>query len=419
MREKALALRQERGNLISEARRILADASLSNEARNAAFDEAMEKADSIKAEIDRIETLLRVEEELEARQELAAAKTGRSKDEHVASEEQELAAFRRFCGGGMSALTDEQRQENRERIAHLEPEIRATMSTGTGDEGGYVIPEGFTNRLEIAALAFSGGMIDPNIVTVVRTATGNPLPFPTSDDTSNTGERIAENIQVAAADVAFGQMMLNAYLYSSKVVKVPLALMQDSAFDMNSFLAGRLGERIGRIWNTDLTVGAGTTGIPNGIVTASTLGTTAAAEAAITELELIDLEHSVDPAYREQGASYMFNDTVLKLLRKLVDGDSKPIFQVGMASGSYDTIHNYPYKINPAMADPAADVKAVLFGNLKKYHTRIAKDMTLLRLVERYADYLQIGFLAFARADGDLLDAGTHPVRHLVMDDGV
>lgn len=414
MREKALKLRQERAQIIADARIVLANETLSVEERTTQFDAAMEKADNLKLEIDQIDALLAAEEELETRQELTAARNAISVDQHVADQAEEMAAFRTYCTGGYSALSPEQMEAHNLRASRLDPDLRATMSTGTGSEGGYVIPEGFQNRLEIAALAFGGGMTDPAVVDVLRTATGNPLPIPTSDDTSNTGERIAENTQVAAQDVAFGQVMLNAYLYSSKVVKVPVTLMQDSAFDMNSFLASRLGERIGRIWAVDLSTGAGTAGIPNGIVTASTLGTTAAAVAAITELELIDLEHSVDPAYRI-GARYMFSDNVLKLLRKLVDGDGRPVFQAGMASGSFDTIHSYPFTINQQIPQPTTGLKSVLFGNLKKYQTRIALGMTLLRLVERYADYLQIGFLAFARADGDLIDAGTHPVRHLIQ----
>jgi HK97 family phage major capsid protein len=411
MEEKALKLRQERGQIISDARRILADEEISLESRNAQFDELMEKADALKAEIDRIELLLRTEAEMEERVELVAAKRNVSTDEAAAGDSQAEKDFRAYLIGGYPNLSPEARERARERNARIDPEIKATMSVGTGDEGGYLVPEGFQNALEIAALQYAGGMIDPAVVTVLRTTSGNPLPIPTSDDTSNTGERIAENTQVAAQDVAFGQVMLNAWLYSSKVVKVPVTLMQDSAFDMNSFLAGRLGERIGRVWNTDLTVGAGTAGIPNGIVTASTLGKSFAGAAAITELELIDLEHSIDPAYRVNGR-YMFSDSVLALLRKLVDGDGRPVFQAGMATGSYDTIHGYPFTINQSVPQPTTGLKSVIFGDLSKYYTRIALGMTLLRLVERYADYLQIGFLAFARADGDLVDAGTHPVKH-------
>ena len=414
MREKALKLRQERAQVIADAHAILADDTLTAEERNARFDELMAKADEVKAEIDQIERLLLAEAELAERQELAAVATGISTDQHVTNEEIEMSDFRDFCIGGFRGLTEDARGRLESRIQKVEkeePGIRATMSIGTGDEGGYLVPEGFQTRLEIAALAYAGGMIDPAVVTVLRTATGNPLPIPTSDDTSNTGERVAENAEVAYADVAFGQVMLNAWLYSSKMVKVPVTLMQDSYFDMNCFLAGRRGARIGRVWNTDLTVGAGTAGIPNGIVTASTLGKTFAGVAAITELELIDLEHSIDPAYRSQGR-YMFSDAVLVLLRKLVDGDSRPVFAAGMNVAQYDRIHGYPYTINQSVPAPTTGLKSVLFGDISKYMTRIALNMSMIRLVERYAEFLQVGFLAFARADGDLLDAGTHPVKH-------
>lgn len=414
MREKALALRQERGTIIADARRILADETISLEDRNAQFDALMVKADELKAEIDRIELLLRTEDELDERQELAAARNDVSTDEQHSTDEEEMADFNSYLVGGMGNLNEEQRIRVAARNENIAPEIRATMSTGTGSEGGYLIPEGFQNQLEIAALAYAGGMIDPAVVTVLRTATGNPLPIPTSNDTAVVGERIADNVEVAAADVAFGQIMLNAWLYSSKVVKVPVALMQDSAFDLGGFLASRLGERIGRIWNTELTVGAGTAGIPNGIVTASVVGKVLAGVAAITELELIDLEHSIDPAYRAQGR-YMFSDSVLALLRKLVDGDSRPVFAAGMATGAYDTIHGYPFTINQSVPQPTTGLKSVIFGDLKKHYTRIALGMTLLRLVERYAEFLQIGFLAFARADCDLVDAGTNPVKHAIQ----
>jgi HK97 family phage major capsid protein len=411
MREKALKLREERAQVIAEAHAILADEALTSEERNARFDELMVKADGIKEEIDRIETLLAAEAELAERQELTAVQANISTDESLANAEIEMADCRSYIVGGMSGLSEEQRTRLDERYARLDPEVRATMSTGTGSEGAYLIPEGFQATLEIAALQFAGGMIDPNVVTVLRTATGNPLPIPTSDDTSNTGERIAENTEVGYADVAFGQVMLEAFLYSSKMVKVPVTLMQDSYFDLNAFLAGRLGERIGRIWNEELTVGAGTTGIPNGIVTGATAGKTFAGVAAITELELIDLEHSVDPAYRQQGR-YMFSDSVLALLRKLVDGDTRPVFAAGMSTGAYDKIHGYPFTINQSVPQPTTGLRSVIFGDLKKYTTRITLNMTLLRLVERYAEFLQIGFLAFARADGDLIDAGTHPISY-------
>ena len=89
-----------------------------------------------------------------------------------------------------------------------------------------------------------------------------------------------------------------------------------------------------------------------------------------------------------------------------------PLWQPGMAAGQPDTIMGYQYVINQSMTTPATAVKSILFGDFSKYIIRDCRDVTLVRLDERYADYHQVGFLAFARSDGDLLDAGTRPVKY-------
>jgi HK97 family phage major capsid protein len=120
--------------------------------------------------------------------------------------------------------------------------------------------------------------------------------------------------------------------------------------------------------------------------------------------------HSVDPEYRAlPGCGWMMPDAMLKTMRKLVDGESRPLWQPGLVAGEPDTILGKPYFINQSMASPAAGAKTLLFGNLASYFVRDVMDVMVLRLVERYAEYGQVGFLAFSRHDGDLLDAGTHP----------
>lgn len=411
-RAKALALREERAKLVNEANETLQNEELSTEARVAACDEAMSKADELKAEIDALERVILAEEELNARLEMRSTAEGVSTDEREAKDELEAAAFNAYLRGGMANLSDEHREIMTARAVD-DPGIQAALTTQTGSSGAYLIPEGFRYTLEEAMLAYGGGMLDPAVVEVVRSTTGNPVMMPTDNDTAQKGVRIDENTQITEQDVAFGQKRIDAYLYSSKLVRVPVTLMQDSAFDMNSYLARKLGERIGRILADELTTGTGTDQ-PNGIVTASTQGKVAAAVAAFTYGELVDLEHSVDPAYRP-GAKWMFHDDVLKAAKQLLDGQNRPLWTPGMAFNAPDRILNYPYVINMSMAQLATAQKTILFGALNKYMTRIVRDITLLRLTERYADYLQVGFTAFARADGELLDAGTNPVKHLVQ----
>jgi HK97 family phage major capsid protein len=313
-------------------------------------------------------------------------------------------------------------QINAETLATLERpvisrngrQIRAAQTVTTSG-GGYLIPQGFSNQLE-EAMKFYGGVLQA--AEVFETETGNPLPWPTVNDTGNTGRILGINTAVTTTDFAFGQVVFNSYMFSSDQILVPIQLMQDSYFDLPSFIARRLGERLGRILNTKLTVGSGSNE-PNGVLTAATAGVTGATGSTVSPkyADLISLIHSVDPAYRmAPTARFMLHDQSLKAIKQLVDGQSRPLWVPGTSSAissgkDPDTILGYPYTINQDMPVMAANAKSILFGDFSKYKVRrVAGGATVLRLNERYADNLQVGFIGFLRADGQLVDAGTHPI---------
>jgi len=287
-------------------------------------------------------------------------------------------------------------------------DIRNAQSVGTTTAGGHTTFPGFVTNLEQAMLQF-GGM--RQVSTILRTATGSALDWPTVNDTSNTGALLSENTQDSEQDVTFGNLTLDAYKYTSKIVRVSVELMQDSAFNMGAVIGSLIGERLGRIQNTHATTGTGSSQ-PNGVITAATLGKTAAGAAAITMDELLDLQASVDPAYR-QGASWMFNDATRNYIRKLKSTDSVYHWQPGAVAGDPDRLLNHTITINQDMASIATTAKTVLFGALAKYLMREVLGVTLVRMNERYADYHQVAFVAIMRFDGDLLDAGTNPVKYL------
>ena len=116
----------------------------------------------------------------------------------------------------------------------------------------------------------------------------------------------------------------------------------------------------------------------------------------------------------------MFADSTLKALKKIKipqfsgDTNGMPLWQPGLVQGQPDRILGYPFVINQDVAAMAASAKAIVFGDLSKYLIRDVRDVTLLRLDERYAENHQVAFLAFSRHDGDLLDAGTDPVKLFV-----
>jgi HK97 family phage major capsid protein len=136
---------------------------------------------------------------------------------------------------------------------------------------------------------------------------------------------------------------------------------------------------------------------------------------------LLALLHSIDPAYRNQPqAKWMFTDNTLLAIQRLKDKFGRPLWQPSLTSDAPDRILGKPYVINPYMDEigdpgsPPVGNKPVLFGDLSRYKVRRVKTMAVQRLVERYAEFGQVGIIAWARYDGNLLDAGMHPVKYLI-----
>lgn len=418
MFKQSKELREERARIHEEMKALLLTAE---EEKRDLTDEESQKFDGMDADINRLTgRITRLERAYDLEQEWRsrAAETGerlgredtpkRSPDEKEDRSEQYHEVWNRYMKFGLRGLNEEQRSLMFEFQKEIDPEIRA-QSAGTDSEGGFTVPEGFVRNLEKALLDF-GGMREAS--RILSTASGNPLPWPEVDDTSNTGELLGENVTATEQDFVFAATTFNAWIYSSKLVRVSVSLLQDSAFDLNVELPIMLGERIGRITNTHFTTGDGSSK-PNGVVTAATLGFTGASNAAITYSELVETQHSVDPAYRRRGALWMFNDSTLKAIKQLVDGQSRPLWAPGIAVREPDTILGDRFVINQDVASIATVAKSVLYGDFSKYIIRDVQGVTVLRLVERYAEFNQVAFLSFTRHDGDLVDAGTNPIKFL------
>lgn len=311
-------------------------------------------------------------------------------------------AFTAFVRGGMGDISAEQRSALQAGFVSGQ-ELRA-QGVATTTAGGYTVPPEWRNRIVEAMVAYTP--IRP-YAEVITTDTGANLPWPTSDDTANEGAILAENTQVTEQDLTFGQASIDAYMYTSKMVRVSLQLLQDTGIDLPGFIGRKLGERIGRVHARHFTVGTGTAQ-PQGVVTGAGVGKTGATgqTTTVTWDDLIDLEHSIDPAYRNDNAIYMFHDLSLAKLRKVKDADGRYLWQPSVQPGVASTINGHRYVVNNYMAQMAANARSVLFGDLRRgYLIRDVRDIQMLRLNERYADFLQAGFLAFARADGKVQDA--------------
>lgn len=281
--------------------------------------------------------------------------------------------------------------------------------------GGYTVPEGFSGELE-KSLAVWGPMYDGGIVREISTTTGNALPWPTVDDTAKRGRLKAENASVdddGTDDVVFAEIALSAYVYDTGMVRIPIELLQDSAFNMESLLVDLFSERLGRTANDILTNGTGTSE-PQGIVTGSTLGKTTAGATSITADELIDLFHSIDPAYRQSPRfRWMFNDATLKAIRQLKDGDGNYLWTKGdVQMGLPSMLFGAPYSINQAMPDIGTGNKPVVIGDMSRFVVRKVIAFSVLTLRERYAEKFQVGMIGFKRFDGRVINPSA--IKHLV-----
>jgi HK97 family phage major capsid protein len=275
------------------------------------------------------------------------------------------------------------------------------QGTFPDDLGGYLVPEGFRTKLTEEMIAF-GGIL--SLAEVITTTTGADLPWPNSTETGTKGRIISENTQMNTGTINFGARKLVAHTYTSDIVLVSLQLLQDSAFSLETWLPAKLGERIGRAAAEHFAVGTGT-GQPEGLTTNLTAGANGTGATAITYDNLVDLEHSINSAYRA-NARYVFNDQTLKVLRKLKDQDQRPLWQPVPVPGFPATINGIPYTVDDDMPVPGANAKSIVYGDIRRaYVVRRVRDVQSIRFAERYMDYLQIGFAAFSRLDGRLDDA--------------
>jgi HK97 family phage major capsid protein len=297
-------------------------------------------------------------------------------------------------------------------------EFRA-QAEGTGAAGGYLVPAGFVNKITERLKGFGGLAAE---VEHVPTSTGNPLPWPTFDDTANEGEIVAENAApVGGADMVFGQKTLGAYKYDSNGVgglplKVSFELAQDSAFDLETFVERNLATRIHRKQAGHWVTGTGT-GQPQGILTGGTTGVTVASNAVgLTYANMVAATHVPDVEYREDGESiWVMSDSAVALLEGLVDSTGRPLLNQstdGIAGKPVRSALGYRIVIdNKFPAFQAGSAKTAVFGNVKRgYVIRDIKEVTLIVLRELYAVTGQIGYMAWARADGLVQDPNAYTV---------
>jgi len=408
MNPKIQELRDKRGRLVQQMREFVNSEKearqKSDESAASDYARSFERCEAEERSIYREIQLLEREEE--SKREAAGQHAPSDNEQRSGNPEEYRSAFERYFRSGTDSLDNEQK-------ALLKVHYRGTSpQSTTAALGGYTIPTGFMAELEKSMLDYSGIM---QAARIIRTDGGNTMYWPTADDTGTSAVLVSEGSSTTVADITFAQKQLDAYTYRT-LAQISEELMQDSAFNMEATIRDLFAERFGRAFNAALTTGTGSSQ-PNGVVTGSTLGKTAASATAFTYAEMLDLVHSIDPAYRiGQNVGFMFNDAVLAAIKKLSIGssDAFPVWQPGMTSKDPDTVLGYRYWINQNMDSALTTGKKImLFGDFSKYVVRMVRDVTVRRLNERYAESLLVGMLGFARIDGEILNSAA--IKRLVL----
>lgn len=333
-------------------------------------------------------------------------------------------AFRAWATGGKASAedvysadklnVDHKSQFLKLDFAEANLEQRA-MSVGSNSDGGYTVSTFPVQGVESALKAYSNMRQE---CTVYTTAQGGNFPFATNDDTSNSAKIIGENTQFTETDLTVGQVVFGDYTYVSDVVKLSFQLLNDSSINLSQFVTEKLGIRLARRENLDMTTGNGS-GKPRGILLDATdSGVTTGSATVLDWKDLFALRSKLDPAYLPD-AIYMMNNATYGMLLQIKDSQNRPLFVPGLNSDGYGTFGGHRIVINQNMPDWAAAATGItspiLFGNVKKYTCRQVGEILFKRLDERFADYGQTGFVSYHRMDSKLIDAGTHPVLSLTV----
>jgi HK97 family phage major capsid protein len=416
---EVIALREARAKAHADALALVAKHSPLTNDEKISFERAMSEVDRLGNQIQQAEAS---EKRLAPRNYASENAAWQTPVEHLRH-----AAFMKFIRNGKENLSEPDKLLLERRDVAEGAPMLAHIGTYTGL--GYFVPTGFRNEIENATKYYCP-FLDDSVsgCTVMKTATGAVIPMPTNNDTAAVATIVGEAASTGEQDVTASQINLAAYKFSSGLIKVSNELLQDSAFDLTAWLSQKFGERFGRAYENYLTNGTGSSQ-PTGILTAiAASGATAVVAAgsnandgsgstgvnSIGYDDLVTLEHSVDPSYRN-GARFMLHDLTLSKFQQLLDKYGRPLWVPGMAVNAPDTLLGYPYVINQQMPQigSVSEATTVVFGQFSKFIVRKVQDMTIQRLNELYAINGQVGFISFERIDSVLLDAGTHPLNVL------
>ena len=274
--------------------------------------------------------------------------------------------------------------------------VHNVLSEGVDANGGYIVPEEFERQI-VDTLKEENVM--RRLCKVITTASERKIPVAA---THSTAAWTAENAAFTESGPTFSQKTIDAYKLTD-LVKVSTELLDESAFDLESYIAREFANAFCTAEEQAFCVGTGSSQ-PTGLFTANggTVGVTAASSTAVTVDEVISLVYALKAPYRK-NAKFLMNDATVAAIRKLKDSYGNYLWQPSVQAGQPDTFLGYELHTSPYVPTIAAGALSIAFGDFQNYWIADRTGRTVQRLNELYSTNGQVGFVASERVDGKII----------------
>ena len=198
----------------------------------------------------------------------------------------------------------------------------------------------------------------------------------------------------------------------SALPKASQRLLDDAAFDIEGWLAGRIADKFARAEAGAFINGDGIdkpkgflahAAVDNDVWAWGNLGYVPTGVAGeVTADSIVDAVYALGAQYRA-NASFVMNSKTAGLVRKLKDMDGRFLWSDGLAAGEPARLMGYPVLIAEDMPDAGTDEFAMAFGDFASGYT-IAERPDLRILRDPFSAKPHVLFYATKRVGGDVSD---------------
>lgn len=360
---------------INKAEKILADAEVNK--RELTEDEAEELAE-IRDDVKRIKEALKIIDELDdskdkqPKQEPSPA----GGEPKPTQEQQDTRAFENFIRG---------------RVVHE----RSGELTKT--DNGSVIPT--TIAQQIIKKVYD---VSPILEKSQKYNVKGKLQIPCYD-TEDSGITVAyaeEFTPLISKNGKFKNIELDGFL-AGALSKISNSLINNSQFDIVSFVVNQMGEDIARFIERELLIG--TSGKVDGLSTL-TNSVTAAAQTAITADEVVKLKDSIKDVY-QNDAIWVMSPATRTALRLLKGSDGHYLLNDDISSPFGTVLLGKPVYVSDNMLGMTGGSTAIYYGDMTGLATKFSENITTQVLREKYADEHATGVISWFEFDAKVQDA--------------